>query len=156
MKRFKNKLIAVFLFVLALSSFHSSAAHKEPIDIVDTEAETWELQLTGHTKGTLKMTLRRGEIQKHICPIAGEFSGRIEDHIGGTGELRCKLEGKIEKNFLRAYITGHADMEKEPVLLSGTMKGTISQSEGLGTYRIAHPRGSSTGKWTLRKIEPSQ
>lgn len=155
MNRFKQKLIVVFLFVFALSSFYS-CAHKEAADVIDTEAEIWELQITGETTGKLKMMLKREEIQKDIYSMAGKFSGRIKDHIGGRGKLECKLEGKIEKNTLLASFTGYADMEEAGVRVDGTIKGTISKSQGFGTWSMAHSEGSSAGEWTIKIIKPSQ
>jgi len=155
MNRFKQKLIVVFLFVFALGSFYS-CAHKEAADVMDTEAEIWELQLTGETKGKLKMMLKREEIEKDIYSIAGKFSGRIEDHIGGRGKLECKFEGKIEKNTLLADFTGYADMQNAGVSVDGTIKGTISKSQGSGTWSMTHSEGSSAGEWTIKIIKPSQ
>lgn len=142
--------------MFALNSFYSYAADKEPTDIIDTKAEIWELQMTGQTKGTLKMVLKPVQTEKDICSIAGEFSGRIRDHLGGIGKVRCKLKGKIEKDSFLADFTGPADMRMCNVVVRGTMRGTVSKSQGSGTYRLRHARGSSSGKWTIKKIRTSQ
>jgi hypothetical protein len=155
MSRFTQKLIVVFLFVFALSSFYS-CAHKEPVDIIDTEAEIWELQITGDTEGKLKMMLTRERIEKDIYSIAGNFSGRIKDHIGGTGELQCKLRGKIEKNIFLGDFAGPADMGVMSVYVQGTMKGAISKSQGFGTWSLTHQAGSSAGEWAIKIIKPCQ
>ena len=156
MKRFKQKLIVGFVFLFALNSLYSYAANKEPTDIIDTKAEIWELQMTGQTKGTLKMVLKPVQTEKDICTIKGEFSGRIKDHLGGIGNVRCKLKGKIEQDNLLADFRGPADMQRTNVFVKGTMRGTVSKFQGSGSYRLRHAIGSSSGKWTIKKIRISK
>ncbi len=153
MKKLKHKVIVVFLFVLALNSFYSCAPHK---DRIDTEAEIWEFQMTGLTEGKLEMMLKQVEIEKDISSIAGKFFGRIRDHYGGMGRLRCELEGKIEKNSFLADFTGYADVEKGRVSVTGSMRGTVRNSEGSGTWSLKHMHGFSSGEWTIKKIRTSQ
>jgi len=56
MNRFKRKLMGPVVVLFALSWFYSNAN--------GTEAENWELQMTGDTKGTLKMALGRVRSRK--------------------------------------------------------------------------------------------
>ncbi len=134
----------VVLFVL--SWFYSNAN--------GTEAEIWELQMTGDTRGTLKMALRRIEVGKDTYSIAGKFSGRIRDHESGPGLLRCKLKGKIEHRTLLADFTSYADTASY-VRLHGTMKGNLSESQGFGTWSLTHSQGSRAGEWTMKRIKPT-
>lgn len=152
-KRFEHKVIVVFLFVLALNSFYSCAPHKE---LIDSEAEMWEFQMTGLTEGKLEMMLKEVEIEKDISSVAGKFFGRIRDHYGGMGRLKCKLEGKIEKNSFLADFTGYADVEKGRVFITGSMRGTVWNSEGSGTWSLKHMYGFSRGEWTIKRMKTSQ
>ena len=152
-KRLKHKVIVVFLFALALNSFYSCVPHKERID---SEAEMWESQMTGLTEGKLEMMLTQVEIEEDISSIAGKFFGRIRDHYGGMGRLRCELEGKIEKNSFLADFTSYADVEKGRVSVTGSMRGTVWNSQGSGTWSLKHMYGFSSGEWTIKKIRTSQ
>ena len=154
MKRLRHELTVLFLFVFALNSFYSCAARNERID---TETEIWEFQMTGQTEGKLEMMLKQVEIEKDISSIAGKFSGKIRDHYGGMGWLSCKLKGKIEKNIFLADFTGYADVTKGRVSVWGAMRGTVSNSQGSGTWGLKVSRGSaSSGEWTIKKIRISQ
>lgn len=137
----------MFIFVFALTCFYSYAD--------GAETETWELQLTGEMKGTLKMILKRAQSETEIYSIAGKFSGKIHDYEGGLGRLSCKLKGKIEKGVFVASFTGYADLAVN-VRVKGTMKGTVSKSQGFGTWSLKHSQGSRAGEWTTKRLKPSQ
>ena len=151
MASLKLKFIVMFLFVLALNYFFA-CAHKEPAETENTEVEIWELQLTGGTQGNLNMLIKRTKIENDIYAIAGKLYGKIEDHIGGTGEADYKLEGKIERDVFKASFSGHSEMAEGPSDVSGRMRGTVSNSLGSGTWNAIHSLGSSTGKYTMKKI----
>jgi hypothetical protein len=151
MARLKLKFIVMFLFVLALNYFFA-CAHKEPAETENTEVEIWELQLTGGTQGNLNMLIKRTKIENDIYAIAGKLYGKIEDHIGGTGEADYKLEGKIERDVFKASFSGHSEMAEGPSDVSGRMRGTVSNSLGSGTWNAIHSLGSSAGKYTMKKI----
>ena len=151
MENLKLKFIVMFLFILALNYFFA-CAHKEPVVTGDTEAEIWECQLTGGTQGNLNMLIKRTKIENDIYAIAGKLYGKIEDHIGGTGEADYKLEGKIERDVFKASFSGHSEMAEGPSDVSGRMRGTVSKSLGSGTWNAIHSLGSSAGKYTMKKI----
>lgn len=153
MNRFKQRFMVIFMPMLLLNYF-VACAHKETTETAGIQAEVWELKITGDTEGTLKMVLRRAEIKRDTYSIAGEFSGNIIDHIGGQGQCVCKFKGKIEKNILSADFYGPAMMAGIGVQLTGTIKGNVSDSEGLGTFSLIHSMGSSDGEWTIKKIKP--
>jgi hypothetical protein len=143
--------MVVLLPVFVLNCFFA-LAHQDPADNSDAKDEVWELQLTGGTEGTLKLVLRRAKIEKDIYSIYGEFSGNIIDQIGGQGECICKFKGKIEKNILSADFYGPGVMADTDVELRGTIKGTISDFQGSGTFSLIHSMGFSDGEWTIMKI----
>jgi hypothetical protein len=155
MNRFKRNLVMLSLFLFGLSSFYS-CAHKEPIGGGNTKVEPWELQLTGETVGTLKMLLERTEVKKGGYAITGKISGAIRDHIGGQGEAGYKLKGKIDNNVLVATLNGHSEMSTGFIFTSGSMRGTVSKSQGSGTWSIRHAGGWSAGEYTMKKIAPPQ
>ena len=116
-------------------------------------SQTQLASITGQTKGKLNMVLERVKTEKDMHSITGEFSGSIIDHAGGAGQLECVLEGKIQKNSIQISFSGEADVVTK-VSVDGTMKGTISDSHGFGTWSIVHSEGSSVGEWAMKKIKP--
>ena len=150
MTRLNSRLNTLFLLVFSMS-YLFSCAHGDQIDPGDPEVEIWELQLTGQTQGTLSMLIKRTKVENDIYVIAGKFYGKIDDHIGGKGETDYKLEGRIEGDFFKASFTGHSEMAEGPSYVSGSMKGTISKSQGSGTWRALHSLGPSSGKYTMKK-----
>ncbi len=147
MNCYKRRLMVPILALFALSWFYSY--------VNGAEAEIWELQLAGDMKGKLKMTLKQTKIEEEGYAIAGEFSGRVQDYEAGRGRLKCKLKGKIEKGVFVADFTGYADLAVN-VPVHGDVKGTISESQGAGTWGLTHSQGSRTGEWTMKRIKPSQ
>lgn len=156
MNRVKQWLTLVFLIAFLPNCFFA-CAHKEVIETTASGAETWKLQLTGQTEGTLELILERAKIEGDSCSVTGKFSGPAVDYHGGAGELRCKLEGTIERNKILADFSGtFTGSEPGTVFITGTMRGTISESQGSGTWSIKHALGSSAGEWAITKIAPSQ
>ena len=150
MTRLNSRFNTLFLLVFSMG-YLFSCAHGDQIDPGDPEVEIWELQLTGQTQGTLSMLIKRTKIENDIYAIAGKFYGKIDDHIGGKGEADYKLEGRIEGDFFKASFSGHSEMAEGPSYVSGSMNGTISKSQGSGTWRALHSLGPSTGKYTMKK-----
>ncbi len=121
--------------------------------IADVGTEVWELEVTGDSTGKLEMVLERAEIENNIHSVSGKLSGLIHDYHGGPLELRCKLKGKIENNMLLADFTGYAaQVEIGNVYVTGTIRGTIIKSKGLGTWNMKHSMGSSVGECTMKRI----
>ena len=116
--------------MFVLNCFLACAA-KEPIVISDTEVEIWELQFTGETKGTVKMTLRRKKIEKDDYSIEGKIAESLQDHKAGPGDADYTLEGKIEKDNFRACFSGPSYMAVGAGIVHGRMKGTIFMAKGL-------------------------
>jgi len=143
----KNGL--AFLVVAAFFSF-LSCAHTESPSTLGPGTEVWEFDLKGETQGKLRMLLVRTEIEKGVYSIHGEFSGMAHDHLGGTGMLKCKFEGRITGNNLKADFTGRGDMANS-VYLKGILSGTLSDSEGRGEYHVSHEEGRSAGKWNMKR-----
>jgi hypothetical protein len=137
-------------------SYLFSCAHGNQVDPEDPEIEIWELQLTGQTQGTLYMLIKRTEIENGIYGIAGKFYGKINDHIGGRGEADYKLEGKIEGDSFKASFSGHSEMAEGPSSVDGRMNGTISESQGSGTWSALHALGPSNGRYMMKKIRSSR
>lgn len=150
MTRLNSKSIVGLLLVFSLS-YLFSCAHGDQIDPGDPEVEIWELQLTGETQGNLNMLIKRTKIENDIYAIVGKLCGKIDDHIGGKGEADYKLEGRIEGDFFKASFSGHSEMAEGPSYVSGSIRGTIINSQGSGTYRALHSLGPSTGKYTMKK-----
>ena len=151
MARLKLEFTVMFLIALALNYFFA-CAHKEPTETGDAEVEIWELQLTGGTQGNLNMRIKRTKIENGVYALTGKLYGKIDDHIGGKGEADYKLEGKIEKDVFKASFSGHSEMAEGPSDVSGRMRGTISKSQGSGTWNALHALGSSAGSYTMKKI----
>ena len=150
MTRLNLRFIAGLLFVFSMS-YLFSCAHGEQIDPGDTQVEIWELQLTGETQGIINMLIKRTKIENDIYAIVGKLCGKIDDHIGGKGEADYKLEGRIEGDFFKASFSGHSEMAEGPSYVSGSMRGTIINSQGSGTYSALHSLGPSSGKYTMKK-----
>jgi hypothetical protein len=130
--------------------------HKELNEPGDIEVEIWELQLTGQTVGTLKLTLYRTKMNEDAFYVTGEMSGAIRDHRGGLGEADYKLKGKIKKNIFSVSINGDSEMAEGPSVVYGSMKGSFADSHGSGTWHVAHNRGTSSGEYTMKKIHSSE
>ena len=152
MASLKLKVIVMFFSVLALNHLFA-CEHKELAETENTQVELWELQLTGGTQGNLNMIIKRTNIENDTYAIAGKLYGKIEDHIGGTGEADYKLEGKIKRDVFKASFGGHFDMAEGPSHVSGHMTGTVFKSLGSGTWNAIHSLGSSAGKYTMKKIK---
>ena len=151
MNKFRPRIVAVVFFIL-LTNFVFACAHK---GLSDTEAEKWEMQLTGNTVGKVNLLLQRKQIEKDVYDVTGKFGGMVTDYGGGGGLINGTLSGKIKGNVFQTRIAGSAKMASE-VEITGTIKGTISQFQGSGTYFVSHDEGSSAGKWTMERIRPPQ
>lgn len=149
MNRVKQRLTVVFLIVF-LPYYFLGCAHEDTTGSAGARLEIWELQLTGQTRGTVEFRLQREKIEKDRYLINGRLFGSVIDHqAGGPSDLRCKLKGKIERNEMMADLTGHlSGTEIGALRVAGKMLGTISESQGSGTWSITHSHGSSVGEWT--------
>ena len=69
----------------------------------------------------------------------------------------CNLKGKTGKSVFVADLRGHADMDEGEAagvyFISGKIKGTLSKSQGFGTWHVEHEFGSPSGEWTAKRIE---
>jgi hypothetical protein len=131
-------------------NYFSHLACASPDDAENTKTEMWVVQITGQTEGTLKMVLKREKVAESIFSVSGGFSGSIKDHIGGSGDVKCIVKGKIEKNNVLADFKGDANMEDAEIFIRGTMKGTITELQASGKWNVTHSRGESKGKWTIK------
>jgi hypothetical protein len=149
--KLKKNLMVLFLFVFVPICFFT-CSHKQSIDIKKTEAEIWELQVTGEIVGKLKLSLKRIKIKNDIFTITGKISGRLKDKRAGTGTAEYKLEGKIEKSVFNGTFSGNSNMEVGSSPTSGTIKGMVFKSQGYGKYSVLHALGSSHGYYIMKKI----
>lgn len=140
-----------FLFVFVPICFFA-CSHKQSLDIKETEAEIWELQLTGEIVGKLELLLTRVKINNDIYSITGKISGRLKDRRAGTGTAEYKLEGKIEKSVFNGNFSGRSNMEVGSSPTSGTITGMVFKSQGSGKYSVLHALGSSHGYYIMKKI----
>ena len=154
MTKSKYRFIAVLTFVAILSILVACASNT-PTVAGNADVEAWELELTGQTVGTLKMTLKRHNDELDIHSFKGKLSGPIKDHRGGRGDVNYKLKGKIDKGIFTASIGGYSQMTAGPSSVSGSMTGKIVGTQGFGTWRVMHALGFSTGKYSMKKIESS-
>jgi len=154
MNRASQRIRVVLLFVFTLAC-STACTHKEPVDMPDSGTEVWELQINGEAEAKCKMLLKRVRVEKDVCSISGELSGMADDHIGGRGMVKCEFHRKIDRNNLKADFTGQGEMAVS-LSLSGSLWGTISDSKGSGEWRVYHDEGYSEGKWTMKRISPSQ
>ncbi len=144
--------IAGIFFLLILTLF-PSCIQKEPVDMPDSGTEIWELQINGETQAKYRMLLKRMRVEKDVYSISGKFSGMADDHIGGSGMVKCVFHGKIERTNLKVDFTGHGDMAVS-ISLTGRFWGTLTDLSGSGEWRLSHEEGQSKGKWTMKKISP--
>jgi hypothetical protein len=154
-KKLYYRLIAVLAFV-AIQSILFACASNTPTVAGKADVEAWELELTGQTVGKLKMTLKRYNIEEDSHSFTGKLTGPIKDHRGGMGNADYKLKGKIIKGVFTTRIGGYSNMTAGPSTVSGNMKGRIIGSQGSGIWRVLHALGTSTGEFTMKKIESSQ
>ncbi len=151
MTKLKKHRMVFFLFVLVpICSF--TCSHKQSIDIEESEAEIWELQLTGEVVGRLKMLLSRIKIENDLYTVTGKISGKLKDYRAGTGTADYNLKGKIEKGIFKANFSGRSNMEVGPSPTSGTINGPVFKSKGSGKYSVLHAFGSSHGDYFMKKI----
>jgi len=151
MAKFKKHLVVFILFVFVPICFFT-CSHKQSIDIKETEAEIWELQLTGEIVGNLKLSLTRIKIKNDIYTITGKISGRLKDRRAGTGTAEYELEGKIEKSVFNGNFSGSSKMEVGSSPTSGTIQGMVFESQGSGKDSVLHALGSSHGYYIMKKI----
>lgn len=151
MTKLKKHLMVFFLLVFGPVCF-LTCSHKQSIDIKETEAEIWELQLSGEIVGKLELLLRRVKINNDIYTVTGKISGRLKDRRAGTGTAEYKLEGKIEKSVFNGNFSGSSNMEVGSSPTSGTIIGMVFKSQGSGKYNVMHALGSSHGYYVMKKI----
>ena len=151
MTELKKHLMVFFLFVFVPICFFT-CSHKQSVDIKETEAEIWELQLTGEIVGKLKLSLTRIKIKNDIYTITGKISGRIKEQRAGNGIADYQLEGKIEKSVFNGNFSGSSKMEVGSSPTSGTINGMLFKSQGSGKYSVLHALGSSHGYYIMKKI----
>ena len=152
MAKFKKHLMGYFLFVL-VPIFFFTCSHKQSIDLRETTAEIWELQLSGEVVGNLKLSLTRTKIKNDMYTITGEISGTLKDRRAGTGTAEYELEVKIEKSVFNGNFSGRSKMEIGSSPTSGTIKGMVYESRGSGKYSVLHALGSSHGYYIMKKIQ---
>jgi len=143
----------LYLFSLACIFSYVSA---QPVDAAGTNAEMWELAITGDTEGKLKMVFERMQTSHDIYSLTGKFSGDVNDYQGGFGQCSFKLQGKIDSGKIVATFNGFCGMSEWDMTPKGYLKGTLSDTQGSGTYRIDQDKGYSEGKWTLKRTKASE
>jgi hypothetical protein len=148
----KSKAILVFVFILFTFSITFTGRYYAS----EIENEIWELKLTGDTEGIFEIKIKRVKNEKGLNEISGKFSGPMTDRIFGRGEMICRLNGQIEHEAFSAKISGFAEVTMGMVSISGTLRGTVLESSGVGSWKIIHDWGSPEGKWVIKKIRPSK
>ncbi len=151
----------VFFLSLVAFSFFSASAFAGPKDHAGAQVEVWELQISGDTEGKCDLFLKRSETEKDVYFVTGKFSGKIEDTQWGAGRLDCKLTGKTRKSDFSIDWKGFANMQDGDAAdmslpVTGKAKGSLTESEGSGTWSCTHEWGMISGKWTVKKIRGSQ
>ena len=152
MLNLKSKAVSLFICIL----FPFSITITGPDYASEIDVEIWELKLSGDTEGVFEMQMKRVKNEKGLSEISGRFSGPMNDRIFGRGEMICRLKGNIENDAFSAKINGFAEVTMGMVSLSGTLRGTVLESSGVGSWKIIHDWGSPEGKWVIKKIFPPQ
>ena len=156
MNNIRAKIVLVVSLVLAMIYF-PGCVHKEATVIEDAHQEIWDLRISGDTKGRCTMVLRQSKTKKGFYSVSAEFSGKIEDKGWGAGILNFKLEGKTRKDVFTSDIGGLVDMMDGDAAGSsfnvlGKMNGSLSESQGSGTWSVTHAHGAPGGKWEASRI----
>ena len=145
-KSFLSMFTTLFVVLLFIA-----CAGTEPSAPEGVETEIWRLELTDQTRGTLEMTLWRQENQPGVHVTGGKISGKIEDHLGGAGQISITFKGSITDGVFKASLSGKSKLTEGPSPVTGTIQGNLSDSKGSGTYRTKHKLGTSKGGYTMIK-----
>ena len=146
----------LFIVVMSLSPATGYGQNVQLAGSGDAQEEIWELVITGETEATCNMVLKKVENEVDTYTVTGKFKGELMDAIWGAGTLRCKLKGKTKKSVFVAQISGQAYMRDGHAAgvhsLWAKLRGSLSRSQGFGTWSVQHEHGSPSGKWTAKKI----
>lgn len=157
MTKLKDNVFMIIALVSALG-FFCSCAHNGSMDTSLADAEVWELTITGGTQGKCSMFLRPSKGTENFYNVEAEFSGRIHNEPWGPGKLNFNLHGKSRKKDFKADMSGFVLMLEGQaagtnVSVTGYAEGSLSETEGLGTWSVNYKFGVSEGQWRAVKVK---
>jgi hypothetical protein len=119
-----------------------------------TPAQIWTGEMTGMFVGTMKLKVWQDENKKGEMIIQSKVKVKLESTRGhGSGYAQGTINGKIKDGLLKAMFNGTAHVAQGSRPFRGKMIGTLSDSQGLGTYDLNTSVGQYTGEWTMEKQE---
>jgi hypothetical protein len=154
MNRSKEKTVITFSILAFLLLLGCASTQIEP----GTVAEMWEGKVTGMIDGDIKFSIARIAEENNVFSLKGNMVMKAQEIAGGYGEGRisCSIKGKIKNGVMNARLFGRAKVSEGTADVSGDLVGTISRTQGFGTWTLSHVEGVHSGKWTAEKRSTSQ
>jgi len=161
MSRLKLKvIIAVFLLVSSFSPLYTPVygEPKQPVNPEGDGGQIWEVTFTGDIDSKSNLVLKKSKTEEDTYFVSGKFSGKMQDERWGAGEIRCELKGRTTKSMFSVKISGYAHIQEgeaaafSPHRVWGKFRGTLSKSQGFGTWDLQHQYGAPKGEWTAKRI----
>jgi hypothetical protein len=124
----------------------------------DPDSELWTGRVTGDIIGDLRFYLPAERARRSgALPVEGRLIVRAR--VRGESEnatVRMSVTGTLADGIFRARISGRGRAEGGyQFYLSGTMQGTVSQTEGFGTMEVSTKGFQGTGDWVLHRSDNS-
>ena len=160
MKSLRKNIVLMFVVsIFAINQFyaHLCCDSADAGDLESVKEEVWELHLTGDWEAKFEILCKKASPEEGVFVLSGKFSGSVEDSQWGNLDIRLKIEGEDDRSSFIAVLSGDVTGTESAAStyrgsVKGKLKGTLSHSQGSGTYGIIHNLGAPSGEWTLKKI----
>jgi hypothetical protein len=137
--------------LIILCSFIGTASSQQAS--TNAYTEVWAGELTGMVEGTMTLNALAIDETKNELTMESKIKMKINRHTAGFGKVSLKgtLKGRIKDGLLQAIISGYAHDEDGRYRAKGPLIGTLSETQGFGTYSIFCNGMYYKGEWTLEK-----
>lgn len=142
------KISSACLMVLYLFIGNASSDQR----LSNAPTQIWAGEVTGMAYGKLVLNAWEVEGTENEFTVKSRVKVKLKNTGGfGSGDLMGTIKGKIKDGLLQAKFSGTAYVSDGSSQVFGNVIGTLSGTQGFGTYNLTSRVGQYKGKWTIEK-----
>ncbi len=149
----KHIILTLFLTCFLTVLFYTSTAICGTLSKT-APAQIWNGEMTGTIKGRMTINAWPDKINDDEMIFESKVKMKLKATNGyGSGYAKGIITGRIKDGLFNGQFKGMAHVSEGSAVLKGKMVGSLSGSQGLGTYKFTARGGYYSGEWTLEKQE---
>ena len=150
MNLFPKILKSFFFCLIGLFLFTVNVMGTQPVK--NTPMQTWKGEITGMVIGEWTANILKVKNSQSELTVESRVKMALKNVAGyGGASLKGRIKGKIKDGLFQADFSGSASHSEGQSMVSGSFIGTLSETQGFGSYRLNGDGEQFNGEWTLQK-----